>query len=245
MVWCWGKVVFGTLVFLGVFVLVGVHMSLRPANAEVQVANFNATAKQTEEVVSATSKVINDAVRIANQVRRMATLSPEAVLAHTLGLDGTLSRLVDVYGAYNGLMKASANAATSMDRAFGKVEDFFSGETSLVDQTQQKNALQTLEKMNQDSIYLSKKMQGDLEKSVKGIQDASTDLGNAVGEKGAWQITANVEAMNTTLLLNDVSLSSMKVGNKASDLEYLLGEKAKELWQSKKVQRDFEELLAK
>lgn len=232
-------VVVGSIFFVGGILFVGVHMSLRPANAALQVSDFNSEIQHGIAAVHAATSVVQSATQIANEVKHLTGMSPDALVAHYLGLDETLQNVIDAYSAYNGLLASGKNASSAFDSAFGQVGTLFEGGTSLADYTSQKNSLAMLEKMNQDAIYLSKQAQKDIDKSQNNMGRSLTELGASVGNKQAVQALATIRIEESKNQFVNVNQRALQMAIEAGNNQHKIAEIAKDLGLKKGVLDDF------
>lgn len=179
-------IVAGTAVFPGTMAAVPVHDA---ANTAENHATFLQTAQNT----------LNTATQIANQVTNLASLSPEAMAAHLLGIEEEFGDMVESMKQAQGVMKASQSAETAWNNSFRKADSFFEGDTSRVDNFgDSKKMIRTLDQTYLDALRASKSS-AKIEKDAKRLQAMMEQNKSAAGNKQALQIQNNLSAQQVTL----------------------------------------------
>jgi|GEM_PF-6021811 len=151
--------------------------------------------------IKSITEMVNQMTRLANQIKDLASMSPEGLLAHYTGVSNVLGDVVGTWQAYNGLLSATSTANNAWSSAFTQVHSFITGQTSATAHIKnQQDLLQALENTYRDSMSAAQ-MASNQEAEVALLKNSLTNLQNADGGVETEQIAAQIESINTTLLI--------------------------------------------
>lgn len=187
-------------------------------------------AKSIIAEIKGVTEMVNTITNLAYQIKNLASMSPEGILAHYLGISQDLADIAGVWQAYNGLMAATDTAKNAWTSAFRSVEDFSQGKTSVTKQMgKNKDLLNVLETTYKDSMATAKAL-GDQQNDIKMLENALNKLESASGNLENQQIRTQIESLEVSLAIkrnlllgNLVSLKSItgkaKIDQEVKDKE--------------------------
>ncbi len=182
------KVIVSIVYFLILFIPLAASVEaviLRPGEQVIdngRLTENHATFLQTATIA------VNTATQIANQVINLASMSPEAMLAHILGVEKQLGQVVDIMKQAQGLMDATQTAEQAWNRTFKQIDSFAHGETSAADRiAHHEDMINVLDQTYQDALRVGK-LNTEIDSDTQQLQDMMNENQNAVGNKTVKQV---------------------------------------------------------
>jgi P-type conjugative transfer protein TrbJ len=198
----------------------GTFMNVQEAEGALLVNDINNTLQNTKTAISTATNAVNTASQVANDVRNLASMSPDGLLAHYLGISKELSNTLGVYNAYNGLMNATQTAEQAWNGTFQSAESFLSGDTSALKGTAegQKNMYSSVDKTYRDSMNTARQV-SDTRGDMTNLQNALNKVANANGAKEVAQANGQVSSIIAETQIKGLQTESQLLGITAADAE--------------------------
>lgn len=169
--------------------------AMKSADAALLVHDENNILQNTKTAIHTATTAANTARQVALEIKNLASMSAEGLVAHYLGISEDLEKIVEIAREYKGLLNQAETAKDSWKQSFEDIDDLLDGKTSALKyHTARQDSLRALERTYKDSVIAARAV-GDVQKRAKALEEAVLRSSEAIGIKEAVQADSQISAL--------------------------------------------------